>query len=261
VRLGVISDEISPDLDEALRVCGELGIHEVELRQVGDASVIWHDDASLGRIGDALRAGGFTCPAIGSPFLKTDAPQVRWDELERSFVASNAVGAGIVRTFSWLREENPKARDDELVEVLIEACRRTEAAGLVLALENEHACNIATGQEARRILERVPSLGVIWDPGNQAMLGLKPFPDGYDAVRERVLHVHVKDVRDGSWAKIGAGVIDYGGQLRALAADGYTGCISIETHYRLDDWDLEGATRETVAGLRERAAVAGVALE
>jgi sugar phosphate isomerase/epimerase len=260
MRLAVISDEISTDLDTALDVCEELGVTVVELRQVGDDNVVWHDHGGLNRIRESLRAGGFTCPVIASPFMKTDPPDVQWEALERSFIAAHALGAGIVRTFGWLREENPEQRDDQLVEVLGEAWRRSAAAGLSLALENEHACNIATGQEARRILDRVPELGLgaIWDPGNQAILGSTPFPNGYEAVRERVMHVHVKDVRDRTWVKIGTGVIDYAGQLRALDADGYGGCLSVETHYRLRDGDREGATRENVAALREVAAAAGV---
>jgi sugar phosphate isomerase/epimerase len=262
MRLAVISDEISTELGTALRVCEELGVTVVELRQVGDDNVIWHDRAGLKRISDSLRAGGFTCPVIASPFMKTDPPDVQWEALERSFAAAHALGAEIVRTFGWLREENPEQRDGQLVDMLSEARRRTAAAGLSLALENEHACNISTGQEARRILDRVPEpeLGVVWDPGNQAILGSTPFPDGYEAVRERVMHVHVKDVRDGRWAKIGTGVIDYLGQLRALAADGYDGCLSVETHYWLGDGDRVGATRESVAALRDLASAAGVTL-
>lgn len=263
MRLAVLSDEISTDIETALRVCADLGVREVELRNVGDSNVVWHDPTSHRQIRESLQAGGFDCPVIASPFLKTDAPEVQWEELERSFAAAHALGAGTVRAFTWLREERPEDRDDQLVEVLQEAQRRTAAAGLVLGLENEHACNIATGQEAKRILDRLsgPGLGAIWDPGNQAMMGSRPFPDGYQAVRGRVVHVHVKDFRDGRWSKIGTGDIDYQGQLRALAADGYQGSLSVETHYWLENGDRIGATRENVAALRAVAAEVGVTLQ
>jgi len=260
MRLSVISDEISPDLDAALRVCEELAVRCVELRVVSDHNVVWHDAAGLRRAARALAAGGFDCPVIASPFLKTPRPEVEWEALERSFAAAHAVGAGIVRTFSWLRDGGPAP-----VEVLQEALERTAAAGLALALENEHACTVATGAESAAVLASIPDrrLGVIWDPGNEARLRLGPpaFPDGYAAVRDRVLHVHVKDAGpNGEWVRPGAGAVGWAGQLRALARDGYAGCLSVETHYTLPEGGREAATRECVAALRGIAAAAGTGL-
>jgi sugar phosphate isomerase/epimerase len=259
----VISDEISNDLEAALSVCGELGVHEVELRVVGDDNVVWHDPASLARIRGQFRAGGFSCPVIASPFLKTNPGEVQWEALDGSFEAAHALGAGMVRTFGWLREADPSGHFEQLVDVLAEARQRTVAAGLSLVLENEHACNVATATEAKPVLDRLPGprFGLIWDPGNEAMAGSQPFPAGYGAVSDRVMHVHVKDVADGRWVRVGAGAIDYAGQLRALAHDGYAGCLSIETHYRLEAGGREAATRECVAALRGLAAAAEVALE
>jgi sugar phosphate isomerase/epimerase len=261
MRLGVLSDEISQDLDSALAVCEELGLREVELRTVAGRNVVEHDRPSLGAVRDALAAGGFSCPVIASPFLKTPPHQVDWGALERSFEVAHLVGAGMVRTFSWLRDGADAETERRLVEVLASAIERTAAAGLRLVLENEHACTVATGAEAARVLDALPgeAFGLIWDPGNEARMGSTPYPDGYARVRHRVAHVHVKDADpDGRWVRVGAGAIDYRGQLAALAADGYAGCLSVETHYILGPDGGEAATRECVAGLRERAAEAEV---
>jgi L-ribulose-5-phosphate 3-epimerase len=263
MRLGVLTDEISQDLDSALAVCEELGLREVELRSVAGRNVVEHDRASLRAVRDALAAGGFGCPVIASPFLKTPPHQVDWDTLERSFDVAHLVEAGMVRTFSWLRDGEDAEAEKRLVEVLAGALERTAAAGLRLVLENEHACTVATGAEAGRVLRALPDdcFGLIWDPGNEARMGSIPYPDGYAQVRHRVAHVHVKDAdRDGRWVRVGAGVIDYPGQLAALAADGYTGCLSIETHYSLGPDGGERATRECVAALRDLAAEAEVTL-
>ena len=170
----------------------------------------------------------------------------------------------MVRAFSFWRVERPEEVREEVAGVLSEAARRTESAGLVLGLENEHTCNVATGNEAGWVLGRVtsPSFGVIWDPGNEAMLGSRPFPDGYGHVRGRIAHVHLKDVdEEGNWVRVGTGVIDYPGQLQALAEDGYAGVLSLETHYEVAGGGPEGATRESVAALRELCGKAGVELE
>src|SRR3712207_6988485 len=77
------------------------------------------------------------------------------------------------------------------------------------------------------------------------MLGSRPFPDGYDHIRGRIAHVHLKDVDEkGNWVKVGTGVIDYPGQLHALAEDGYASVLSLETHYEDSDGGPEEARSE-----------------
>ncbi|MDP9410605.1 MAG: sugar phosphate isomerase/epimerase [Actinomycetota bacterium] len=281
MRLSVITDEISQDLDRALGVCADLGIRTVELRAVGGTNIVSHDLGSLQRIKSTLADGDFDVCAISSPFLKCHlydggAPQgamhsatpasreEQWGILESSLRVARLLGAPVVRAFSFWRAEKPEEVREEVADVLSEAARRAESAGLVLGLENEHTCNIGTGIEAGRVLGRIasPSLGVIWDPGNEAMLGSRPFPDGYGHIRGRIAHVHLKDVDvEGNWVRVGAGVIDYPGQLRALAEDGYAGVLSLETHYEVAEGGLEGATRESVAALRELCGRAGVELQ
>ncbi|MDH3944894.1 MAG: sugar phosphate isomerase/epimerase, partial [Anaerolineae bacterium] len=76
---------------------------------------------------------------------------------------------------------------------------------------------------------------VNWDPGNAFMAGDTPYPDGYQAVRNWVRHVHFKDAEvdpNGGRRFTVHGQIDWAGQIRALANDGYEGYISIETHMR-----------------------------
>ncbi len=281
MRLSVITDEISQDLDLALGVCADLGIRTVELRAVGGTNIVSHDLGSLQRIKSTLADGDFDVCAISSPFLKCHlydggAPQgamhsatpasreEQWGILESSLRVARLLGAPVVRAFSFWRAEKPEEVREEVADVLSEAARRAESAGLVLGLENEHTCNIGTGIEAGWVLGRIasPSLGVIWDPGNEAMLGSRPFPDGYGHIRGRIAHVHLKDVDvEGNWVRVGAGVIDYPGQLRALAEDGYAGVLSLETHYEVAEGGLEGATRESVAALRELCGRAGVELQ
>ena len=116
-----------------------------------------------------------------------------------------------------------------------EAARR----GLVIGLENEHACNIATAGETARLLEALdhPAFKVIWDPGNALAAGETPYPDGYLKLPlSRIVHVHVKDgvVRDHApvWGPLGEMGIDWKGQIRALVRDGYRGAIHLETHWK-----------------------------
>jgi L-ribulose-5-phosphate 3-epimerase len=280
VRLSVITDEISQDFDRALEVCEDLGVRTVELRAIGGANVVSHDQNSLQRIKATLDYRDFEICAISSPFLKCHlygdgTPQgamhfaspasreEQWDVLERALNVARLLGAPVVRAFSFWRVPDPASVRREVVQTLAQAVERAQEADIELGLENEHECNVATGAEAGWVLDRVPStsFGLIWDPGNEAMLGSTPFPAGYSHVRGRVSHVHLKDVdEEGAWAKVGTGTIDYLGQLRALAEDGYAGALSLETHYEALDGGPEGATRESVAAIRTLCEQVGVEL-
>jgi L-ribulose-5-phosphate 3-epimerase len=281
MRLCIVTDEISQDLAHALDVCEDEGVSVVELRAVDGANIVSHDDDSLEKIKAMIDGRGLRVGGIASPFLKCHisgdgdpqgathfaAPASReeqWGILERSFEVAHLFGAPLVRTFSFWRVPDPEAVRDELAGVIAEAAERTGAAGLTLGIENEHACNLATGAETRWVLDRVssPALGVIWDPGNEAVMDSEPFPGGYEQVRDRMVHVHLKDAdENGNWTKMGTGIIDYPGQFRALAEDGYEGLLSLETHYETPDGGAEKATRESLAVIRELCEEAGIRLQ
>ena len=101
-----------------------------------------------------------------------------------------------------------------------------------------------------------PHLRLIWDPGNAAMLDPSAFTGlgGLENIRERVAHVHVKDVTASQeWTRIGDGIVDFAALLRYLGETGYDGYLSFETHYQRDG-SGELATRDCVAAIRERGA-------
>lgn len=281
-RLGVITDEISEDLDHALAVCKELDINVVELRSVWGTNIVDLDDAQLTRLEATLRHEAMTVCAIASPFLKChidrDAPAAgrlhsagqatrgeQWGILETSLDLADRFDAPIVRAFSFWRLENPETVREDILDTLREATDRTSARGRLLGLENEHACNIATGEEATWYLDRIAdrTLGIIWDPGNEAALGSVPYPHGYNAVRGRVHHVHLKDIArigsESAFTTMGEGAIAYEDQFRALAADEYRGVLSLETHFKIEG-DGEPATRACATGTRALAHAAGLDL-
>lgn len=280
-RLAVITDEISEDLSHALAVCTELGIRDVELRSIDGVSIVDHTPQRVREIGSQLAAGGFTICSIASPFLKTHigaghtpvgnvhsarelTREQHWDILKRSLEIAHGFNAPIVRAFSFWRVADPIAVREDILDTLGKAAEITRDAGKILGLENEHACNIGSGTEAGWYLDRIPdrTLGVIWDPGNIAALGVVPDKSQYDAVADRVVHVHVKDgnaIPAERFVPPGEGVCEWEQQLRWLHGGGYTGPLSLETHFSLDG-SIEAGTRQIAAALRSLAANAGMKL-
>lgn len=280
-RLAVITDEISEDLSHALAVCTELGIRDVELRSIDGVSIVDHTPQRVREIGSQLAAGGFTICNIASPFLKTHigaghtpvgnvhsarelTREQHWDVLKRSLEIAHELNAPIVRAFSFWRVADPIAVREDILDTLGKATEITRDAGKILGLENEHACNIGSGTEAGWYLDRIPdrTLGVIWDPGNIAALGVVPDKSQYDAVADRIVHVHVKDgnaIPAERFVPPGEGVCEWQQQLRWLHEGGYTGPLSLETHFSLDG-SIEAGTRQIAAAMRSLAANAGMKL-
>lgn len=271
--LSVITDEISSDLDHALDVCNELGISAVELRVVGSDNIVDLDDDAITTIQQALERHGCSVVSIASPFLKCDY----WGEneiehqrqlgiLRRSITIAHQLDALIVRTFNFWRQPKPEELYQPALVALTEATAICRDSGVLLGFENEHACTSATGEEAAWFLDRIEdtTIGLIWDPGNEAVVGSNPFPEGYNHITSRIHHIHLKDARaiavDPTFVVMGEGAIDYVGQFRALADAGYDGALSLETHVGKTDEEKEAASRASITAIREIAGEAGLAL-
>jgi sugar phosphate isomerase/epimerase len=158
--------------------------------------------------------------------------------LPASIEYAKQVGARQIIAFSFERGSQPPGLPpDEILETLQMAARQVAQAGLQLAIEVENGFWADTGERTAAILRAVgeAGLGVNWDPGNAFEAGDVPFPDGYQAIRQYVQHVHFKDaVRrpDGRVDYAIQGDIDWAGQMRALHEEGYQGFISVEPHLR-----------------------------
>ena len=269
-NFGACTDEIHSDLETALGVAKELGMRSVELYEFWGKPVVEMDDGEIDQARDLLERFELSVSAIGSLFLKlvllgdvpkggvADESAFREDleVLRASIGIAKRVGAPVVRSYSFRREGmvgfgNPSPRlaqggeiPDEILEKIVEGLRiagdETAAAGLILGMENVRSCWGNTGLNLARIIRAVdhPAIGAMWDPGNDYVSGGNPLPDGYEAVKEFICHVHVKDARIvdqetglTSWEAVGNGEVDFVGQFRALRRDGYAGTLSLETHW------------------------------
>ncbi len=256
--LAAITDEFSPDLETAVRSMAEVGMVAAELRMVFGKNIIDLTDEELNQAKRIVEAQGMRVISIASPLLKCvlpDAPEVdpRFQQdifaarhtfagqlvlARRAFEIARRMGARIVRVFSYWRTVAPEQCFDRIVVALRDLAEQAAAQDLIIGLENEHACNIATAAETARLLAALPNpnLQVVWDPANAFVSGEVPFPDGYRRLPpERIVHVHAKDCRvenhKPTWGPLGDGAIDWPGQIAALVRDGYHGYISLETHW------------------------------
>ncbi len=277
MKLSVITDEITQDFERALDAMGDYGVRYAELRGLWGTNIAELDDAQVERAKQAMAARGISVSCLATPFYKCELDEnvatvrgpmhlatargqgEQMELLRRCAGLAHRFDTELIRVFTfWRRGELTPAIEERIVDAFAEPIKVAEAEGVTLVLENEHACYIGTGSEAARVLSALdsPSVRACWDPGNAFAAGEIPFPAGYEEVRPFVAHVHVKDgviAPDGQtrqWCVIGEGEIDYDGQFDALRRDGYTGYVSLETHYVPEGGTPEEGSRACLAALR-----------
>jgi sugar phosphate isomerase/epimerase len=275
-KLGVITDEITQDLEQALQWIKGFGLEWVELRFVWNKYVTEFTADDVKRAKDLLAKYSMKVSVLDSAYFKTLLPgtQSKFAEgkpdplqsgfsqqdgiLERAMARAKSFGTDRVRIFSFLRVAEPGAVFDRVAKELDRTAGIAQREGIRLVLENEFTCNVATGEEGAAMLKAVqsPALGLNWDPGNAYDAGETPFPKGYEALdKKRMWHMHLKDAAPGAkpgeskWMPIGSGKIDFVGQFRALVKDGYEGTMSLETHYLNAAKNKEQSSRESMEGL------------
>ncbi len=277
LRPSIVTDEISADFATAVELGTSWGIHDFELRGYGENRVPLLSDYQKTRVREVLDAYDARLVAISPGLFKFPFPAS-----SRNMFPVAAIDHAIFQDWQHgrnlldfhLNELLPHAIDfahefdvrtivsfgfsrgtvkghlppDELVETLHQAAERISAADLNLAIEVEDGFWADTGEHTAALLAAVnhPALRVNWDPGNAFQAGDSPFPEGYALIRDKVAHVHFKDIvkrADGSYEYRVEGAIDWTGQIRALAEDGYDGFISVETHMSPQVASARAATR------------------
>ncbi len=245
MKLAVITDEVSQDFQRAVHWALERGLKGLELRSVWGKGPHLLNDREVAKIKDLVDGSGLAICSIASPFLKCDFERSQYEEhvriLKRCIVLAKELGAPLIRGFTFWRKE-PGPSWNEIVARLREPAAMVGQAGLILGIENEPSTMATNGRKVRLVLDELnsPWARAVWDPGNDVFDPDReiPYPDGYEAVRKVIGHIHIKD---GVWkaeegrfeaVPVGEGEVDYLGQFRALKDDGYDGWVSLETHYR-----------------------------
>ena len=270
LRIAAITDEFTSDLAPALDSMSAIGMTGAELRVLWGKNImnLSPDELKLAR--QLTRDKGFEVISIASPILKCVLPggpeiDSRFQHdifaskhtfadqpglAEQAFDIAEMMGARIIRVFSYWRTMEPDKCFNGVVEALTWLSEKAAKRNLIIGLENEHACNIATAAESARLLNALvhPNLKLVWDPANALCSGENPFPEGYAQLpKDRIIHVHLKDCHmEGHkpvWGPLGTRSVDWKGQIAALRADGYHGWLSLETHWAGPGGDkMQGST-------------------
>lgn len=289
MKLSFITDEVTQSFAGAVRFAKENGLSGLELRSVEDMPIDAVPEKTLRAWRQRLDAENLAVCGLAGSFYKClpepDAIEAELAKLERLCDAADILGCEALRGFAFFAptaEKKPALPAEALAPYFARPIEILRRRGKTLLLEADPSVNTSNHASLAALLRAIgsPCVRAIFDPGNCLYdpLGETPFPEGYEAIRPWFAHVHIKDaVRtagDTRCVKVGTGQVHYPALLRRLAADGYDGWLSMETHYRLnaqlseEQMRLPGgagfsaggaaATAESVAALKNILAEEGI---
>jgi sugar phosphate isomerase/epimerase len=237
--LSGFSDEISADFSEQCEVASGLGLRYLEVRSAWGTNILDLDATQLDTVNKTMADHGLKASSIGSPIGKISIDDEFPPHLERmrhAVEVAHTLGAPYIRIFSFFipAGTDPDSRRDEVLTRMGALADAAAGADVTLLHENEKEIY---GDIPRRCLDIVtsvsaPQLQLAWDAANFVQVGVRPFTEGYAALRPYLGYIQIKDalLSDGSVVPAGAGDGEVVETIRALRADGFDGFFSLEPH-------------------------------
>jgi sugar phosphate isomerase/epimerase len=277
-RLGAITSNISQELGYALTVLQEFGLHYAELQYVWDKEVGDLDDAQVGRVQELVARHKiqvccisrhiFAGLLVAQTEIGQEAHTRQMTALRRCIDMAKALNCSLVRIMSFHKEmilfgsggseiwNVTKGAWDKLKLLLAPAIELAQDRGITLVVETGNNGMINSGYLAKKLIDELGSkhLRILWDPANSLYSNEHSYPDGYDAVRAYLAHIHLKDCRvdipkatvdqcrfgDGQMAEYFADI------ARALTRDNYQGIAVLEGVYRPEGKTFEDGFRASI---------------
>lgn len=209
------------------------GFHGVEMRTApnGVHPALPRDERSRIRDLFAERGLDICCISGYSQFAHPSAERREQNErlLKRNIALAADLGAPCVRTF--IGDCAPPLAEEDAVGLaaghLAACCEFAAARDVRIAIETHHA--FRTGKQVRRILDRVGNdgIGVIWDI-HHTIDGGETLEQTYEALGDRIVHVHLKDASEERLCLTGEGELPVGRAVELLLGRGYRGYFSLE---------------------------------
>src|ERR1700756_193746 len=262
----LITDEVSPSLDEGLAFAREEGIDAIDLRVIDGRNVLALSRGELADAAQRVRAAGLSVSCICTPLLKWSPPgktsrtagdqfgfelgeRAPRDVYGQAFAAAEILGARNLRVFSYLAYDD--YRLDDLREPIDDLLVFADKFDMKLHVENESVCNIASLDELEAFATtyRHPRLRALPDIANAYRTSRPPSAADLARLLPFTDMLHIKDYSDaaGHFVAVGEGDIPIAGLLAAtLPGRDAPPTLTIATHAPSQ---TAATTRRSVHGL------------
>ena len=279
MKLGVICDGISRNLDYALTVMDEFNLEYAELQFVGDTEVGDHTNEEISEIRATLNKHNKSVSCLSRHVFagltyKTQPGdlehQKHMDALKRVMDMAHAVESPLVRIMTIKKEQIlwgmngaekwnvAKGAWDSLIPIVAPAVELAKKEGLKLVVETGNGTMVNSNYTARKLIDELnakETLKVLWDPGNNCWCHELAYPDGYNEIKDGYIgHIHIKDVKVNTphstleVKKMGEGQLAnlFKPIVEALRTDNYEGVISFESVYHPGNNNFEDGFRQCI---------------
>jgi len=267
LTISLITDEVSPSLDEGLSFARREGLGTIDLRVIDGRNALALSRDELADASQRVRAAGLSVSCICTPLLKWSPPgkaagskgdQFGFELGDRppgavylqAFEAAEMLGARNLRIFSFLAYDGYQVED--LCEPISELLALAEKFDMKLHVENEGVCNIVdlAGLEALLRAYRHPRLRALPDIANAFRRGRPPSSDDLARLLPDTDIIHFKDYANAErrYVAVGEGDMPFASLLAAtLPAHASPLVLTIETHASSEP---PATTRRSIRGLR-----------
>lgn len=192
------ADEISPDLNEQVRVMKENGIKNVALRSVWDKFILQLGDEELKNIKKVFQQNGIRVSSIGSHIGKVTMDydfETHLKELERVIQIAKFMETPNIRIFSFfMPKEDFKKNTPAVVQRVCRMVQLAEKNDVVLLHENESEVFGDNVENCLKIYEAAnsPHIRHCFDPCNIVNVGGDVW-QSFQKVESYISDFHVKD--------------------------------------------------------------------
>lgn len=241
--LGVITDEVSQDFEQALMFAKSHGLSCVELRSAWEKGPFEFTDEDILKIRDLSEKYQLPIVAISSPMFKCDyfdetQKRAHLEQFRRLVKRAELLGVKTIRCFDFFCDS--RIGYQEIKEAYAEPIKLCQEAGITIVIESEPTTNSSDCQKLGNLIRAIdhPTVRALYDPGNNlyAPTDEIPYPDGFEHIKDIYAHVHIKDaVRLNGKTEgraVGQGEVNYPGVFCRLLRTGYEGYVMLETHYK-----------------------------
>jgi len=283
MKLGVITDGISRDLEHALKVMNEAGIEYAELQFVWDKEIGDQTPEEIQKI-KALVAQynvkvacitrhNFVGLSVMTTEPEDEAYQKHLEAFKRCINIAKELGTNLVRIMScrkemiifgsngaekWVASTGSWEKLLKLIEIPVKIA---EDEGIMLAVETGNNAMITSGWLGKKLIDDLGTkhLKIIWDIPNTMYCTEIPYPDAYEEIKDYIGHIHLKDCKANisratvQFCPLGEGdMAPYlEGIAGALKRDNYQGVISLESVYKPDNGTFEDGFRKCLPAFKK----------